>query len=129
MRYFLFAIIMALGLVACEKSASDDQVLSGRYLGIFSRTGMDTSQVSLFFDLNHFEGFSSNNYYPAICAGNFELSAGQISFADTCAWTANFDWSLILSGDYNIQFTDGIVRIWKTSGGITDEYLLRQPTR
>ena len=98
-------------------------------MGLFTRTGMDTSRVSIFFDQNRFEGQSTQVNYPAICRGTFELDENTVTFVDSCAWTANFDWSLILSGTYNINFSDGTVRIWKTNGAVTDEYLLRQPTR
>ena len=98
-------------------------------MGIFSRTGMDTSQVSLYFDQDRFEGFSSAQNYPAICSGTFELDNNTVVFTDSCTLTANFDWSLILSGTFNISISDGTVRIWKTNGAVTDEYLLRQPTR
>jgi hypothetical protein len=129
MKQVLLIITLAITLFSCEKSESTNHSLSGRYMGIFSRTGMDTSQVSLYFDQDRFEGFSSVPHYPAICSGTFDLSSNTVEFTDTCTWTANFDWSLILSGTYNISFIDGTVRIWKNSGAVTDEYLLRQPTR
>ncbi|HEX6192209.1 MAG TPA: hypothetical protein VFZ42_07585 [Chitinophagaceae bacterium] len=129
MKQLYISILLAVLFFSCEKTESASYSLGGNYLGIFSRTGMDTTQVSLFFDQNRFEGFSSRTNYPAICGGTFTLEDNTIQFTDSCAWTANFDWSLILSGAYNISISDGTVRIWKTNGAITDEYLLRQPTR
>ena len=129
MKRGLCLIVLAFILFSCEKSESANHMLSGRYMGIFSRTGMDTSQVSLYFDQNRFEGFSSMANYPAICSGTFSHNDNTVEFVDNCAWPANFDWSLILKGTYNISYSDGSVRLWKTDGAITDEYLLRQPTR
>lgn len=129
MKRILCIIALSIIILSCEKSESASHVLGGRYMGIFSRTGMDTSQVSLYFDQDRFEGFSSVQQYPAICSGTFELGNDEVTFIDSCAWPANFDWSLILSGTYNIQFGEGTVRIWKSSGNVTDEYLLKQPTR
>jgi hypothetical protein len=119
----------AITLTACDKSDSTSFSLNGRYMGTFSRSGMDTVGVSILFDENNFDGSSERVNYPAICHGSFDLNDNLIRFNDSCAWTANFDWSLILSGQYNISYNDGNVRIWKTNGAVTDEYLLRQVTR
>lgn len=129
MKRIICLISLVIILFSCEKSDSANYSLSGRYMGIFSRTGMDTSQVSIYFDLDRFEGFSSVTNYPAICAGKFDIEGDKVTFEDSCVWTANFDWSLILTGTYNLSFGEGTVRIWKTNGAVTDEYLLRQPTR
>ena len=129
MKQVFIGVVLAILFYSCEKTESASYSLGGTYMGMFSRTGMDTTQVSLFFDQNRFNGKSSRANYPAVCAGTFLLEDNTIQFRDTCAWTANFDWSLILSGSYNISISDGTVRIWKTNGAITDEYLLRQPTR
>lgn len=129
MKRVLLFMSLAIIFLSCEKSDAGSNELGGRYMGIFSRTGMDTSQVSIYFDQDRFEGFSSVEHYPAICSGTFTLGDNTVVFNDSCAWPANFDWSLILSGTYNVNFSDGTVRIWKTNGTVTDEYLLRQPTR
>ncbi|HET9430897.1 MAG TPA: hypothetical protein VFO70_06960 [Chitinophagaceae bacterium] len=129
MKKALVILILLSLLYSCEKSEAVSHSLSGNYVGIFSRSGMDTSQVTLFFDQNRFEGKSNRQHYPAVCRGSFELDDNHILFTDSCSWTANFDWSLILSGMYNINFSDGTVRIWKINGAVTDEYLLRQPFR
>jgi hypothetical protein len=125
----LLTVVCTLLLLACDKTDSESSGLYGRYIGIFNRTGMDTAQVSLLFTGNHFEGQSNKPNYPAVCRGNFQQDNNSIHFSDSCSWTANFDWSLILSGKYNISFMQGTVRIWKTNGVVTDEYLLRQPLK
>ena len=129
MKRLLCFLGLVLLIVGCEKVESGSQSLQGRYTGLFSRTGMDTAQVSLMFEGERFEGQSNKQNYPAVCSGTVDLENNTISFTDACSWTANFDWSLILSGKYNINFSEGTVRIWKTNGAITDEYLLRQPSR
>ena len=126
---WILGLVTLLIFVSCEKSESSNYSLSGNYMGFFSRTGMDTANVSIYFDQDRFQGNIDTPNYPAICAGRFELDNNTISFADSCTWPANFDWSLILSGTYNINVNDGLVRIWKTNGTVTDEYLLRQPVR
>jgi hypothetical protein len=123
------AIITSAALISCDKSDESPISLNGRYMGSFSRTGMDTSEVTLLFVNNTYSGQSNRTNYPAICRGSFDVDDNTIQFADSCSWTANFDWSLILSGQYSISYNDGAVRIWKTNGTVTDEYLLRPVTR
>lgn len=92
---------------------------------------MDTANVAITLGNNHFEGQSDRDQYPAICRGSYATSASTIAFVDSCTWTANFDWSLILNGTYNIsQGNEGnTIRIWRTNGTITDEYLLGRVSR
>lgn len=129
MKGLLLILGLSFYFISCEKADAVSYSLDGKYTGIFYRTGLDTVPVTLFFDGDRFEGQGSRPYYPAVCHGSFELDYTTIHFYDSCAWTANFDWSLILTGAYNIQISDGTVRIWKTHDSITDEYLLRQPYR
>lgn len=129
----LACMAMTLMLVACDKNDSPDPgtgELSGTFMGTFSRTGMDTSGVTLEFNENSFQGQTIQPRYPAICRGSFVLHESTITFTDSCVWTADFDWTLILNGNYNISFTaDETIRIWRTNGTVTDEYLLRKLTR
>ena len=128
-RFVAIMTVAAVTLTACDKSDDPSLMLNGRYMGTFSRTGMDTASVSLLFNDNNFSGQSDRINYPAICRGSFDLNDNLIRFNDSCAWTANFDWSLILSGQYNISSNNGTVRIWKTNGTVTDEYLLNRVVR
>ncbi|MEJ2004157.1 MAG: hypothetical protein P8X57_04150, partial [Cyclobacteriaceae bacterium] len=47
--------------------------------------------------------------YPAICNGTFERDDKRISFENNCAFTADFDWSFILNGTYEIDLQDKYV--------------------
>lgn len=134
MKKILYSIAALLLLIACNKDESSDitnnnNTLSGRYIGSFHRTGMDTTRVSLLFTDGRFEGSSDIMNYPAICGGTFSLQGNTINFADSCTWTANFDWTLILKGQYNIEGNEAAVRIWRTNGAIKDEYSLARVVR
>lgn len=129
MKRILFFFATSLFLAGCEKASTPEAGLAGTYVGLFSRTGSDTSQVSLYFDGNRFSGQSNQAHYPAIGAGHFDIDNNNVIFQDTLTWTANFDWSLILTGTYHINYGEGTVRLWKSNGTVTDEYILRQPTR
>ncbi|MEI9909733.1 MAG: hypothetical protein WDO71_08680 [Bacteroidota bacterium] len=132
MRQIFCLLLITLVISSCEKNNTDDNTpgnsIYGRYTGTFYRTGMDTAevQVALLSD-NRFEGSSEQSFYPAICSGDFTFANDYLSVNDTCTWTANFDWTLIFDGNYNVSFTgNNTVRIWRTSGAVTDEYLLKK---
>jgi hypothetical protein len=131
MRLFVSIMAFSLLFAACQKDNDKDAAdLGGLYSGTFNRTGMDTSTVSLDFSGHRFDGTSDQEKYPAICHGSFEADENMIVFTDSCTWTADFDWSLILNGTYNLSFqNDNTIRIWRTNGIVTDEYLLRKVVR
>ena len=134
MRRLLGLFILALISFACKKNSDNVATgeLNGRYRGTFNRSGdPDTAKISINFrpDMT-FEGTGGPAYYPAICGGSFQQNNNTLVVNDTCAWTANFDWTLIFGGDYNISFSSGnSVRIWRTRGFIIDEYLLTRISR
>ena len=133
--FILFSVLLVIS--ACEKNnnTGDTEYKSvyGRYIGTFHRTGMDTVEVQLgLLSDNTFEGSSTRNQYPAICSGYFtyDNSSRLLTVRDTCAWTANFDWTLIFDGSYNVSFPEkNTLRIWRTNGVSKDEYLLNKLVR
>lgn len=128
MRLTAFCLTLMVVLAACRKESENASgELIGRYAGTFVRTGFDTAHVQIFFkDDDTFEGSSDTENYPAICSGSFEQNGSSLHVDDTCTWTANFDWTLIFSGNYSISFQNNsnTVRIWRMNGNSTDEYRL-----
>lgn len=122
-------LVLLLGIAAlgfsCEKDndRSDNAILPGRYIGTFSRSGGDTANVVLNFSAEgHFEGSSTQLHYPALCRGSYRTDGSSLFATDSCSWTANFDWTLIFNGEYQFERQGTQLRIWRTSGTITDEY-------
>ena len=124
-------MLLTILLMACKKENADKSStdLSGAYSGIFFRTGMDTAEVQLKFSEAGFEGESDHAKYPAICGGTYRTTSGHIDFTDTCTWTADFDWTLILDGSFSIEHTGNILRLTRTNGTVTDEYNLTRMSR
>lgn len=132
----LAPVLLSLFLLvsACEKNDnnddSNDQTLAnGLYKGTFSRTGMDTVNVSISVFQGGFEGESERQYYPAICRGSVSKDNNSITFRDSCAWQANFDWTLILNGNYQLSENGNEIRMWRNNGASIDEYLLIRQSR
>lgn len=132
MRLIASVFLLLFFFIACEKN-NDSTVASelkdGSFEGYFTRTGMDTTQVSIKFENNRFEGQSNRDHYPAICHGSYQVNGSQIEFRDSCSWTANFNWTLILNGGYEVAKQDNSIRIWRNNGNVVDEYVLTRLIR
>jgi len=124
-------LILLLFIFGCTKTDNIPEafVFDGDYSGTFSRTNIKighccNSEVTLSITDSTFTGSSKQQYFPAICAGEYELNENKIIFQNSCCWPTHFDWSLILSEDWNYELYGNQLRIWKEKGNIEDEYLL-----
>jgi hypothetical protein len=54
--------------------------------------------------------------YPALCHGTYSIKGDTIDFVNECAWTAEFDWSLILAGDYVIKESGKTLEFFRMNG-------------
>jgi len=132
----LFVIIFTLG---CKRDQSpNDKISTGIYIGTFQRQlafgGGDVVQVSINFDSDTWTGSSSNNKYPALCNGTYVINGQKIIFSNKCVWTADFDWTLILTGEYNFTVNGNQLTISRdysgpTTDAYTDNYLLTKQTK
>ncbi len=87
---------------------SPGHLQDGLYKGIFYRSGSsgiqsDTSQITITFSEENWKGQSSIEKYPALCQGTYAIDNDTIIFVNQCFWTAEFDWTLILSGKYKLK--------------------------
>jgi hypothetical protein len=99
-----FFVIALIG-IACERDhVYPDIIPDGLYSGTFQRQlafgGGDISNISITFSSNTWTGQSDRSKYPALCQGTYRLDKGKIVFTNGCVWTAEFDWTLILGGEY-----------------------------
>ncbi len=115
--------------VSCKKTTSDLLIPEGTYVGTFQRqtsTGGQVSNVTITFSANSWTGKSQFVKYPALCHGTYNAKgADSITFENACPWTAEFDWTLILSQDYKIKFVGNDIEFSKDySGAFKDIYKL-----
>lgn len=131
MRYFFYiTILLCAVLCSCNKECFDKKI-EGDYKGVFYRQMPNTiamrSNVSLHFAQNKFTGLSDMQQYPAICQGSFFVNKGVLSVANTCFFTADFDWLYIFNGNYQYELDDVHLRIWRDyPNGSKDVYLLER---
>lgn len=102
----------------------------GTYIGTFQRQTLASSTpsaVSLTLANGNWTGNSSMEHYPALCSGTYSANGSQVQFEDTCTWTSNFDWTLILDGTYEItQYDDTLVLTRQQGNTTVDIYKLKK---
>lgn len=122
----IFSTLLALG--ACNKSNSIATIPNGTYSGTFQRlnsNGGQISNVTITFNNGTWTGQSQFPKYPALCNGTYTVKNGMVDFANSCAWTAEFDWSLILSNKYQYNYSNNILMMKRENNGLfKDIYIL-----
>ena len=99
---------------SCDK---ENVTPTGRYSGTFTRSSPTsntvTSNVTLEIDGNTFKGSSNMENYPAICNGTLDFSRNTLKVTNKCMFTANFDWTYIFKGEYEVEVSGNTLRIIK----------------
>lgn len=116
-----FLLTLVITIFGCNKDDENIETsIDGNYIGIFDRSG-NTSNVELTFNNGTWTGESETVKFPALCNGTYSGSGNVITFKNACAWTAEFDWSLILGGDWNYTLNGNSLILTKANG---DKYTL-----
>ena len=119
--------ILSLTFSSCnnDDDNNQNQSLNGNYNGTFTVEYLNGDTFSNpvtvnFNDGNNYQSSGNNDYFPAGGSGTYEKSNSTIEFYDINYWTANFDWNLILGGeyDYSINGNKLIISANKTDFGI-----------
>ncbi|SIQ73233.1 hypothetical protein [Maribacter ulvicola] len=117
----LFLIGLLLVILSCNTNDENPKTeINGKYIGIFERNGKN-SNVELTFNDGNWTGESEIVKFPALCNGRYSYTANIITFENACPWTAEFDWSLILGGEWNYSFNGNLLILAKKNG---DKYTL-----
>jgi hypothetical protein len=117
-------------LISCEAGLFGDGVLTdGTYVGVFTRMDpvakYQPSNVTITITGDRFEGSSSIHNYPAICEGTFAADGRAVKFVNDCVFTADFDWTYILSGTFQVASERSTLTFTKSYGaGRYDTYTL-----
>lgn len=114
MNKIAYWIILIFVMVGCSKEDHlTVKIKDGTYIGTFQRepvwSSSKTANITMTFSSNRWSGSSDIVKYPALCNGTYSIVGDTIVFENECAWTAEFDWSLILSGKYVIRESDGTI--------------------
>lgn len=105
-KYLIASIFFtATFLSACKKDNLSIQ--EGTYKGIFTVTYnsvKESGKTTLELKNGRFSCSGNPNRIPAGGSGTFSYDENTITFNDENAWTADFDWNLILNGKYYYTF-------------------------
>jgi len=112
-------LILLIGIFTIFGCDNDDvqRDIDGQYIGTFQR-GENSSNVELTLNDTNFSGESEIVKFPAICNGNYSISDKTIKFENQCPWTAEFDWSLILSDTWDFSFTNDTLTLTNSIGDV-----------
>ncbi|MEP5602974.1 MAG: hypothetical protein ABJL44_18325 [Algibacter sp.] len=118
-------ILILIGIIfisfACNSDDQNSQTeINGEYIGFFVRGG-NNSNVELTFNNGNWTGESEIVKFPALCNGTYSNSGNVITFENACPWTAEFDWTLILGGEWDYSLNGNSLILTKTNG---DKYTL-----
>ena len=115
MRAIIFIVTFTASalLLSCDDSADElvMPVLNGAYEGTFTVEYLANGQtfsnpVTVNFSGDSYSSTSEADRFPAGGNGTFEMGENSVTFSDENFWTADFDWNLILSGEYTVTETD-----------------------
>lgn len=120
--FMLIMLVLAI-ITSCHKDDSNFETnINGNYIGTFERGG-NIANVEISFNNGTFNGQGDIEKFPALCNGNYSISGSIITFENACPWTAEFDWSLILSGNWTYSINNNELLLIKENG---DKYTLTE---
>ncbi|SRX72822.1 hypothetical protein [Aequorivita antarctica] len=100
--------ILSLAFNSCKNDDdnNENQNLNGNYSGTFTVEYLNgdtfTNPVTVSFDgENNYQSSGDSENIPAGGSGTYEKGNSTIDFNDINIWTADFDWNLILGGEYD----------------------------
>ncbi|MBS1578047.1 MAG: hypothetical protein JST29_00230 [Bacteroidetes bacterium] len=111
-----FSIVFLSG---CDKDGIN--LIEGTYEVTFTVTynlGTQTGQTTLELKNGKFSCSGNSNRIPAGGSGIYTFDNGKITFSDENFWTADFDWNLILNGQYDYTFDGKKLKISADKNGV-----------
>ena len=111
--------IIALLLFSCKKDQL--QIEEGSYKGTFTVTynsGTHSGETILELKNGRFSSTGNSNKIPAAASGSYTIDKNTITFNDENPHTAEFDWGLILDGQYKYTFDGYVLKLERIAEGI-----------
>jgi len=112
-RIYTIVIVLSSLLIFNSCNGNDDenmnQSLNGIYTGTFTVKYLNgdtfSNPVSIdFTENNNYLSSGNVDRFPAGGSGTYKRNGSRIEFNDANIWTADFDWYLILRGEYDYSF-------------------------
>ena len=134
------ALICGIVFASCTNKVTDDdmtreKIFNGKYTGTFTVKYFEeipqpwaygSGKTTLILKDGEFICARNSNRIPAGGSGNYYIDGNKIIFQDLNFWTADFDWGLILSGEYDYTFKGKKLKISRKSEYAHYEYNLER---
>ena len=108
MLRFVIVVISLAFYSGCDDSGYTLPFRDGTYIGTFSIRNQDGSEQSggatFTFRDGSYSCIPEERYLPPSGAGSFAVHGTIVTLTDNVAHTAEFDWTLILNGDFVYAF-------------------------
>ena len=108
---FLFVILFW----GCEDADTNFNLQDGNYSGAFTITDSNgisqSGNVMFSFSNNSYTVIPEKLYLPPVGAGTFSAIGNNIILNDTAIHTAEFDWTLILNGSFEISYNGSVLTL------------------
>ncbi|MBE0650672.1 MAG: hypothetical protein IH595_07500 [Bacteroidales bacterium] len=105
LKLILVTLTMVTLLLGCKKD--NLKIENGTYTGTFTVTyssGTETGSTTLELKNGKYTCTGNPGRIPAGGSGSYSFDSSKITFNDVNYWTGDFDWNLILNGQYNYTF-------------------------
>ena len=121
-KFLIFTVLsLSLLFMSCNKDNSGTTISEGKYKGTFTVTynsGKQSGRTTLVLENGKYSCTGNSDRIPAGGSGTYSLDNGKITFAEENMWTADFDWNLILEGQYDYQCNGRNLKISADKNGV-----------
>lgn len=117
-KYLLIVFAFLIISSGCKKSNKQPVLANGTYSGVIKLTSsvykMPTNiPISISFNNGKFVVVPDPTRKPATGSGNYSSKDGIANFTDSNVYTADFDWNLILNGEYTMEISGNNLTLTK----------------
>lgn len=117
-KYLLIITAFLIILSGCKKSTTQPIIANGTYSGVIKVSSSvyklpTTIPISISFNNEKFAVIPDPTRKPATGSGTYSSKDGTANFTDSNVYTADFDWNLILNGEYTIEISGNNLMLTK----------------
>ena len=121
--FIILTLFISTIMLSCNEEEMNTIEWEGTYEGTFTVEYLAsgdtfTNPVTVNFSGNRYSSSTGDNRFPAGGNGTFVLDNNSVTFNDENFWTADFDWNLILNGNYTITESETSITLSATKNNV-----------